>query len=504
VVNAITEEPVRKATVVLRAMDRGAAAYSSVTDASGHFAIASINPGKYHVSAERVGFARQEFGAKRPNQAGAAVVFSPAESRKGLDIRLTPQGVITGRVLDEDGDPVQHVMVGLLRRVFSDGRRQLMPASQSASTNDLGEYRIFGLAPGRYYLSAVYRRGGYIETGDSGEGREAYPPTFFPGATAAEGAAPLDVAPGATLQGVDIRLQKIPAVRVAGRVVTPDNQPARAIVMLRPHSDAGSAYMGQEISRAFDRQGRFQFSAVTPGSYFLTAQMNGEDERLWARMPVEVGASNIDGLVLTLVPGAELSGVVKFEGSPESSPSGLRVFLDPESRIRGSASPVRAGGAFTLPNVMPDRYHVNVAGLPDTSYVKSIYFGSADVSSSGLDLTHGLSAGELIITISGTAAHVEGAVQSTQGQPAPAARVVLLPEKPSDLSRPKTAVTDQDGRFSIGGLSPGEYRAYAFEEIDDRAWEDPEFMKPFENNAEKISVKDNDRQTTELKLIAAQ
>ena len=290
VVNSITGEPVRKATVVLRSMDRGGAGYSAVSDATGHFVITGLNPGKYHLSAERIGFARQEFGAKRPNRAGVAVTLSPAETRKGLDVRLTPQGVITGRVLDEDGDPVQHVTVGLLRRVFSDGRRQLMPGAQGASTNDLGEYRIFGLAPGRYYVSATYRRGGYVETNEAGAADEAYPPTFYPGAISAESAAPIDIAAGATLQGVDIRLQKVTAVHLSGRVVTPENEAARAIVMLRPYSDAGVAYMGQRISRAFD--GRFQFTGVTPGSYYLTAQMNGEDERLWARLPVEVASSN--------------------------------------------------------------------------------------------------------------------------------------------------------------------------------------------------------------------
>ena len=150
---------------------------------------------------------------------------------------------------------------------------------------------------------------------------------------------------------------------------------------------------------------------------------------------LKLQARTIDDLVLTLAPGADLAGVVKLEGSSDTNPPGLRVFLQPDSRIRGSGAPVRAGGAFMLANVMPDRYRIDVYGLPDTSYLKSIFFGSADVSQTGLDFTHGVSPGELVVTVAATAAHVEGTVQDRQGQPAPNVRVVAFP-----TSRPTSRI----------------------------------------------------------------
>ena len=123
------------------------------TDSAGQFAITGIAPGKYRLSAERSGFINTQYGARGPNKPGTLLTLEPGQKSSDLAMRLTPQGVIAGRVLDEDGEPVANVDVQVLRQQYMQGRKQ-MARTGGATTNDLGEYRVFGLPPGRYFVSA--------------------------------------------------------------------------------------------------------------------------------------------------------------------------------------------------------------------------------------------------------------------------------------------------------------------------------------------------------------
>jgi protocatechuate 3,4-dioxygenase beta subunit len=127
--------------------------YSTATDVGGSFAMKDIDPGKYRLSVNRIGFVAGEYGARGPLQSGTTLSLARGQHLQGADFRLTPHAVITGRVVDEDGEPVANAQVQAMRYRYTQGRKQLQPFGGS-STNDLGEYRMFGLAPGRYYLSA--------------------------------------------------------------------------------------------------------------------------------------------------------------------------------------------------------------------------------------------------------------------------------------------------------------------------------------------------------------
>lgn len=120
------------------------------------------------------------------------------------------------------------------------------------------------------------------------------------------------------------------------------------------------------------------------------------------------------------------------------------------------------------------------------------------IGESGLDFSRGFTPGELTITIAPTAAHVDGTVLDDKGQPFAGATVVIAAEKAKAI----TVRTDQSGRFSAGGLAPGDYRLWAFDDIDAGAWDDPEYMKPHDAQAGRVTVKDNDHQTAQLKLLA--
>src|ERR1035438_6508275 len=176
--------------------------------------MAGIAPGKYRLAAERNGFIATQYGSRGPGKAGTLLTLEAGQKSSDLNMRLTPHGVITGRVLDEEGEPVSSANVQVMRQQYMQGRKQMARAN-GASSNDLGEYRVFGLAPGRYYVS-VETRPNQMMT----QTEDEYVTTYFPRTADAAAAAPIDVAPGAQLRNIDIALVKMHTVTVSGRVAS--------------------------------------------------------------------------------------------------------------------------------------------------------------------------------------------------------------------------------------------------------------------------------------------
>jgi hypothetical protein len=111
----------------------------------------------------------------------------------------------------------------------------------------------------------------------------------------------------------------------------------------------------------------------------------------------------------------------------------------------------------------------------------------------------------LEITISSHGARVQGAISAADGLPAVGVWVVLVPEAKNreQYRLYKTQTTDQNGRFDLRGIAPGEYKLFSWEEVETGAWEDPEFLKPFEEKGEKISLHEGDQKTLSLVAVRA-
>jgi Carboxypeptidase regulatory-like domain len=230
--NAATGAAVKKADLALRRVDlkpsTGAqqANYSAITDAGGKFAIQDLDPGKYRLSASANGFVQASYGARGPNRPGTTLTIEAGQHLKGVSLKLTPHGVITGRIVDEDGDPVVLGSVQALTYRRIRGRKQLVP-SDSATTNDLGEYPMFGLAPGRYYMSATYiqdvNRPALRARSATPPPDEGYAPTYYPSGIDIAMATVVEITPGAELRDMNIALSKTHTVCLRGHV---NNRPA--------------------------------------------------------------------------------------------------------------------------------------------------------------------------------------------------------------------------------------------------------------------------------------
>jgi protocatechuate 3,4-dioxygenase beta subunit len=542
VTNLSSGEPLKKTTLRLRmSMSPGAgisnpsdmANYSTTSDAEGKFLFEDVEPGRYTLSAERPGFVRANYGARSNAMGGTAIALDAGQHLKDLVFKLTPQGVIAGKVTDEDGDPVSGAQVQVYRFAYVRGKKQLQPSGASSVSAD-GSFMVANLAPGRYYLSASDSRAMMGPWQQERPGRrgpeEAYVTTYYANALDASSAAPVDVAAGAEIRGVEIRLRKARVFHISGKVVnTVAGGPAQNLMlMLLPKDNADGAMMFRPImSMVRDREGSFYFNHVLPGSYVIQSNtntsVNGERNALVTRQVVTVSNESIEDLVLPLGPGLEITGTIKVEGveaqvaaqqtaqqtaSQRASAQARRPFVNltvfEGTNFNTPGAQSRDDGSFQLRGVSPDKYRVNISNLPDGTYVKSILFGGQDVSRTGLDLTGG-SGGALDILLSPNAADVTGVVRNDKGETIPGVLVTLwspgqAPAGTADSYR--FANTDQSGGFRLSNLAPGEYRIVAWEDIEPGLAQDPDFRKRFESQAASVTLRDNSHDTAEVKLIA--
>ena len=514
VLNAITGEPVKKAQISMngRVARRTAAAFGATSDATGRFVIENVDPGQYNLSAEHNGFVRQEYGARGPGRPGSPLALSAGQHTRDLVFRLLPQGVIAGKVIDEDGEPVERAQIRVMRYDFAGGRRQMVSPGY-ASTDDLGEYRVFGLAPGKYYLSATYhQRNVMMEVQDRaprGAVDEGYSPTYFPGTNDPAGAGVIDVAPGAVLSGVDLTLRKTRTLRIRGRVVNPSGEGLPSFLMIRlvSRNPALAGLVSGASTRPQNSRGTFELRDLTPGAYLLMVQWQEENQFRAIKQPVDLGNNNVDDLIVQLSAGMEVKGQVRVDGTGDVNLANLKVGLEPAAPmpIGMLNTSVKDDGSFALDSVNADNYTVKLRGLPQNFYVKSIRMGDVDGLDAGLDLARG-SAGVLDIVISPNGGQVEGTVADPKGQSASGATVVLVPDAPrrEQSTLFKTANTDTSGHFNIQGITPGDYKLFAWEDVESGAYQDPEFLKPFESAGESVAIREGGRESRQLKLIPAE
>lgn len=503
VVNFVTGEPVRKALVTVRVFNIvgvDSDLFDTGTDSAGHFALDNLSPGSYSLTAERTGFQPTVYPKRRPGSR-ETLVLAAGDHKTDLVLPIVPLAVITGRVTEEDGDPVPGVIVSAMAYDYTDRGRQLV-ARNNARTNDLGEYRIYGLRPGRYYVLAV--------PPPNRSFAERRPPAV-PGLAAAyypaaepSSASVLRLTPGQQLGGIDIALPtgKLPVL--CGRVVKPDAA-GDVRVQLIQHTNGGSSTTTLSVD---DPEGKFVMRNITEGSYVIGASYRVGERQFEARMPLEVGKEDIEGIELRAIPPFNLGGQVRIEGSARVRISDLRVLAESDHDFPSPAT-VADNGAWTLRGMTQGLYHLNVLSPPAAGlYLKSIRLGTADILDSGLDFTAGPAGGEISIVLSANGGRIEGTVENENSEPVPGGMVTLVPDGPATPFRRqrlfKSTTTGDGGVFRFRGVTPGTYRLFAWDQVEPRAVEfDPEFVKPFEAAGKTLAVGENAAEKVTLPLIRA-
>jgi hypothetical protein len=457
------------------------------------------------------GYVSFEYGQRRPGEPGKPIEVLADQTLEKIDFALPRGAVITGHVFDEFGEPSANIHVAPMRYQFDDrGRRRLGPTG-GATTNDLGEFRIFALAPGDYYLSATFPG----EFGDSND-RAAYAPIYYPGTADVDQAERLTVTSGQTVTDLSLTLLPVRTVRVSGTAVDSEGRPMPGFLLVEPFRS--SVALMNHRTALVQPDGTFTVGGLTPGEYRLLVRavpMLGSSERVTASTVVTVGGDDVTGLRLVAGKASIATGKVVISDARAARslrPSALRVIAIPDEEMTGGfhdddePPAVNDDWSFrvTLP---PGRTRLLVFGTPPGWDVKAVRSGGIDVTDVGLDVKPTEDLTNIEIELTNRVTETIGSVTDERGEPVKDYAVVIFArdrQKWGSHSRSvRTARSDQDGRFKIGGLPSGEYFAYAVDFLEPGQERDPDFLDRIQTLATRFSLGEGETQTLNLKLHTA-
>ena len=552
-----------------------------MADGEGGFFFADLPPGEYFVQATKDGYAPGTYGQRRAWGQSQLVSLAEGERLSDVRLRLWKYGVIAGTVMDEAGEPVVGVAVRALMRDVVAGRTrygnlevipELVPI---ATTDDRGMFRLSQLMPGTYVVlvpstqttlpvaalegpdptlrNDLFFAGvtevaalGQPRTQQAGDfalltsnrvlipppptpaGRMAvYPTTYFPAAPTAREATPIALEAGEERTDVAISLRPVPAVRLSGRLITPDGSPApRTTIRLvgAAMTDVitrglvtGPDYVGFEtVTGMSDANGRFALLGVPPGEYaithaspFLSRAIQQGQPAYWISQRITVGANDVSDLIVTLRPALRVEGRIEFRRASGPPPlmAGI-MFETPFGEPGQFAVEVTKGATPSFSTVAAGGQYIVRPYELGGWFVQSVTLGGKDITDRALDLQ--ADATSLVVTYTDRPSKVSGAVTDARGDASPTAIVLAFPidqrqwsgygASPRNL---KSALTTRAGVYTFDHLPPGDYYFIAIDSAEADGWKDPGRLETLANEATKLTiVADDPTKRLDLRLKA--
>jgi hypothetical protein len=553
-------EPLQGAIVVLNPI-----AASSVTlprptrsEEDGRFSITGIEPGQYRLQVQSAQYGVVEYGQRKPGGPGTVLAIAAGQRMTDLKIPMLPTGTISGRITGRSGEPLAYATVQALRYLYQNGKR-ILAVAQTTTTDDRGEYRLFWLNSGKYVvvagqrtspsrpvMSSPLRPGETLRTlslplgmlatpggqadallegsnltrrilEDGTVQEESWMPTYYPGTTNRTQATAVDVAAGATTAGIDIVLGPSPVQKVHGRVV---GIVAGQQVMVTLASGT-QGMMGTALNQTPSLDGSFEFAGVLPGTYILAAQSSGG--LLSTPVAVSVEDRDVENLSIALEPAITLTVRYTFEGLPQGQatptspilgalrPDLVAAYGTTAGNVRAVNISLGAGNVVALSGA-PGDYQFDVTGQTvlaaegvvregaKSFFVKSMRMGREDAMNGFRLSSSGSNVLDVVLTTQVGA--VSGVAIGRAGDPAVNSTVVLIPataRKRSSLYQ--AVVTGNDGRFAFQGLAPGDYKLFAWDDIENGAWQNAEFLVPYESRGRLVSISENSKDEVQLNVI---
>jgi hypothetical protein len=529
-----TGAPVRRAQVRGTAGGAGFARLAT-TDADGRFELRDLPAGQWALQASKPGFVTQRLGQRRPFETVVPLDLQDGQQLSSANFALTRGGAITGRVFDDFGDPVANARVQVLRSQMVEGRRRLVQTGTGDETDDTGAFRLYGLAPGDYYVAATLRAGpqnivanvvGNVLDALGGGDRAGYAPTYFPGTGNVGEAQRISLGAGEETS-VSFALLPVRTVRISGTVVSASGAPPSNGAVILSAADTDEVGIVTPAAGPIQANGSFTIVNAVPGSYVLSVRTGGggggggrgqgplaalrDGTGEVGILPIVVGSEDMTGVTIVTTRGASLEGTIVFEGgAARPRLDTLRVAARP---LRGSAqplagrasqSPVAANGSFTLSSLVGS-VTFRVDGLPALWTLKSIEVGGTDVTDAPIDLKGSEQLTGARITLTDKITELNGT--ATLG--AAAAKdfsVIVFADDKNKWSFPtrhvRSARGNTQGNFSIRGLPGGTgYLAVAVSHLEEGEAQDPEFLAALRERATSVSLREGEAKTMELRVL---
>ncbi len=443
------------------------------------------------------------------------LTLAPGQEVNDAVFRLVRAAVVTGRVVDESGEPMARVAITALRKPSAEEKedypsmkKEQLMSSSGAVTDDRGQYRIFGLKPGEYYLKAAesdYARYFGATSDDNDLNWTArlylgsqYAPVFYPGVIQVDQAQSLVLGPGEEVDA-DFAMRHVKTVQVAGHVIAVDGRPATHAYLELSVSEAG---WSDDFNASTSATGEFSIKGVPPGSYVLSAVENDTDVHHRAQQKIEVGNENLDSVVIAFGKGITIRGRIVSASPGLNALDRIRVDLEPISDSDTASfdfAKAKQDGSFQISDVLDGNYALRVFGADQGWYVKSARIGAKDALQDGLEVEKGSSGGTLEIVLSSASAQLEGEVTSDDKPVAGAeVRAKPDPETPYNRIRAGGTITDQNGHFILNNLAPGKYKITA------RMPSVSPAAPATTSEAKTVTLGEHDHQAVQLTLAAPQ
>jgi hypothetical protein len=534
VVRAGTSEGLSKAAVELYSADVGSLGdydfngaildfmkgrqktYTATTDAKGAFSLSGIPPGNYRLSAKRNGFVRAEYGQRGLNDQGALLRVLAGERLADSKISMQPAPTISGTVRDENERPVPFASVLALAVEYQPGGARRYRLVQSVNTDERGDYRLFWLSPGDYFVAVDHSLGAMHEVltvfpqvnPNLARPEVDYPMFYYPSTPDIANARAVRVRESLDVPAIDFKIRHMPLATIRGVV---RNIPAGSRGNEFPLGLFPTTVVGGNgtFRHRPDAEGKFEIPNVSPGSYVLRAIHQAANQTMGAALlPIEVSGRDIDNIVVSLSPSIQVRGRLLVEGSSGPIPFDVAVVLPRfTARVGGVNVSMRArpDGTIDTPTpLMPGDFDVSIVGLPTDYYLKQVIVESGDVLKTGVHVAQSPFALDLVV--SRHSGVLSGKVEAGLGSAASGAVVVLVPEEGlrhrGDRYRRVTA--DTEGKFRLASVPPGRYTAFAFDEVSSDAYYNPEFLLRYQTRGIGVTIEENQNRTQDLLLIPAE
>jgi len=521
-------------------------AVTATSDTSGRVTFPNLAEGTYSINARREGFfgpsssgyaAQQVFTSANVGPSAndvSAVISALTTSGFGTSISsvvkqpiqhvsivMVEGGIVSGRIQDVNHRPAVGVPITPFQISYQNGQRILRQTGSQILTDDLGQYRLFWLAPGEYYLVNQVQPQQLVRGG----GPNFPSPTYYPGTTDVSRARPIVVGEGQEISGTDFELQVGGGVTISGIVtntlpgrVNPNGQmnrnvtgfflvPRNSSLLEQPRSATNAATGARGARRGGngvdETEFPFEIRGVPPGSYDFYPLFNDgatpRNNAYTGRVPIDVGSENISGIRATIQPGVDLKIRVSVIGTPPAgvgnrpaqpfSLQNMRVQLRPVDSIPpvltnalNALVGAEEDGIIILANVPEARLFVStIAGLPTDAYVSEMRQGSRSIMDDTIINIGRESPDPLEIVVGRSGGTIAGTLQDAQGKPVVGGRIFLIPDLPrrKNLTLYKSATSTAAGAFTVNGIAPGAYRLYAWDNIPQGAEQNEEFMSQY-------------------------